>query len=279
MSSHLVYACARSRIPTKQENLSYSGGQRKKWRAARPLFLQLPLVKRHCKDGGRRHVNFIERKSAHYLQKLAELNYLFFILAATVIPFHASMAADAPFPPRAVGVMVWPKVVTVEEPAKTEVSPQQAKCLLALGDVPRRTKLLPGISKGRVDPRTVEASARIRTWSKPDPREPPFMLHYVEISSPRYQVLGIHSGSPPYGMDILTLRDSAIALPCGLRVGQPMDQFIKALGQPTESGADGEVGYYWEKLLTNVTYINGNIMLRPDSKRVVQEIQWESIDD
>lgn len=217
----------------------------------------------------------IERKSAHYLRKLAELNYLFLVFAATAMPFHASMAADTPSPPRAAGVMVWHQVITVEEPAKTEVSPQQAKCLLALGDAPLGKKLLPGISKGKVDPGAADTSAQIRTWSEPDRQEPDVMLHYVEISSPRYQVLGIHSGSPPYGMDILTLRDSAIALPCGLRVGQPMDQFIKALGQPTESGADGEVGYYWEKLLTDVTYINGNIMLRPSPKRVVQEIRWE----
>jgi hypothetical protein len=217
-----------------------------------------------------------ERKAVHHSQRLAQLNCLLFILAAMVMPFHASMAADTPSPPRAADAMVRHGAGTIE-PAKTDVppSPQQAKCLLALGDAPRSTKLLPGISQGKVDPGAADKSAHIRIWSQPDRQEPDVMLHYVEISSPRFQVLGIHSGFPPYGIEMLTLHAPTVALPCGLRVGQPMDQFIKALGQPFQGGIIGEVEYYWEKFFDSVSYTNGNILLRHGPKQLVEEIRWE----
>lgn len=214
-----------------------------------------------------------ERKAAHHSQRLADLNYLFFILAAMVMPFHASMAADTPSFPRAAGAMVRHGEVTIE-PAKTEVSPQQAKCLLAFGDAPLKTRLLPGIANGRVDPGAAEASAKTRTWSAPDPREPPFMLHYAEISGSRFQVLGVYSDALPYHVEMLALRDPNVALPCGLRVGQPMDQFTKVLGQPTQGRADGEVGYDWEKYAFESAW-HANIMLRLGPTRGVQEIRWE----
>ncbi|MDX1251917.1 MAG: hypothetical protein IDH49_06645 [Gammaproteobacteria bacterium] len=148
-----------------------------------------------------------------------------------------------------------------------------------MGDAPLRKKLLPGISKGTVDPgaaRAADPSVKTRTWSAPSQYEPEIMLHYVEISSFRFQVLGVYSNAPPYGIDTLTLRDPTVALVCGLRVGQPVDRFTKALGQPPEDLAGGEIRYDWQEYtLEDGVNWNANIVLRLGPKRVIQEIRWE----
>ncbi|MDX1251919.1 MAG: hypothetical protein IDH49_06655 [Gammaproteobacteria bacterium] len=153
-----------------------------------------------------------------------------------------------------------------------------------MGDAPLRKKLLPGISKGTVDPGATKAadpSVKTRIWSAPDPREPGFMVHYAEISGSRFQARGVHENSPPYRVEILALRDPAVALPCGLHVGQPVDRFIKALGQPanaTERRPGGKVEYDWDKYAPGDGFEfawHANILLRLGPKRVVQEVRWE----
>lgn len=219
----------------------------------------------------------IEHEAVHHVRRPAKLNCLFFVLAIIAMLFYQAAAADTASPPPSRGAVSSLRHESVTEPPKTDVAPQATKCLLALGDVLLGTKLLPGISKGTVNPGAVRAadpSAKTRTWSKPDPQEPDVMLHYVEISSSRFQVLGVYSNAPPYGIKTLALRDPAVALPCGLRVGQPIERFIKALGQPLQGGTSGKVEYYWEKFLDDVTYDNAYIVLQFGSTGV-QEIRWE----
>jgi hypothetical protein len=220
----------------------------------------------------------IEREAVHHLRKPAQLNCLIFVLAIIAMLFYqAAATADTASSPPGRGVVSTLRHGSVTEPPKTDVAPQATRCLLALGDVLLGTKLLPGISKGTVNPgavRVADPSAKTRTWSVPDPQEPDVMLHYAEISSSRFQVLGVYSNAPPYGIKTLALRDPAVALPCGLRVGQPIGRFIKALGRPPQEGTGDEVEYYWEKFLDTVSYDNAYIVLRFGSAGV-QEIRWE----
>ena len=203
------------------------------------------------------------------------LRFLSFFLAGLYLT-QSAMADTGSSPPRA-GVSIRHEAST--EPDKSGVPPRPPRCLLALGDAPLRKKLLPGISNGTVDPGAAKAadpSVKTRTWSAPSQYEPDSILHYVEISSSRFQILGVYSDAPPYGIDTLTLRDPAVALVCGLRVGQSVDRFIKALGHPPEGLAGGEVEYDWQQY-TNDGAVNwyANILLRLGPKREVQEIRWE----
>lgn len=228
----------------------------------------------------------IECEAAHPLRRPAQLNgLLFFILTAMAMPFHASIAADTP-PNR--GVISTLHHESVTEPAKTEAPPKANKCLLTFGDAPLKTRLLPGLSKGIVDPGAVsaaDASAKTRFWSAPDPQEVGVVLHYVEISGARFQVRGDHEDSPPYRVKMLVLRDPAVALPCGLRVGQPVDQFIKALGQPansTQHRPGSEIEYAWDKYAPGDGFEfawHANIVFRLGPKLAVQEILWEYFTD
>jgi hypothetical protein len=205
------------------------------------------------------------------------LRFLSFFLAGLYLA-QSAMADTGASTPRA-GVSI--RHEAGAEPDKSGVPPRPPRCLLALGDAPLRKKLLPGISKGTVDPgaaRAADPSVKTRTWSAPSQYEPEIMLHYVEISSSRFQVLGVYSNAPPYGIDTLTLRDPTVALVCGLRVGQPVDRFIKALGQPPESLAGEEIEYDWDKYALGDGFEfawHANIVLRLGPKRVVQEVRWE----
>lgn len=202
------------------------------------------------------------------------LRFLSFFLVGLYLT-QSAMADTGSSPPRA-GFSIRHEAST--EPDKSGVPPRPSRCLLALGDAPLRKKLLPGISKGTVDPGVAKAadpSVKTRIWSAPDPREPGFMVHYAEISGSRFQVRGVHEDSPPFRVEILALRDPTVALVCGLRVGQPVDRFIKALGRP-EGLAGGEIGYDWERRAhEDGVNRNANIVLRLGPKRVVQEIRWE----
>lgn len=226
----------------------------------------------------------IERKAMSHLQRPVQLNCLFFALTAMAMPFHASMAADAASGHGVTSVL---RSEVTTDPAKASVAP--TSCLLAFGGIPQKIRLLPGISKGVVNPGAVRAtdpSAKTRTWSEPDRQELGIMWHYIEISSSRFGVRGAYSDALPYHVEMLALRDPAVALPCGLRVGQSMDQFIKVLGQPIEQPI-GRSGPIWEKVEysgheyrpDSAERAPPDIMLWIGPNWKIREIQWEYVID
>ena len=156
-------------------------------------------------------------------------------------------------------------------------------CLLELGDAPGRD-LIPGISKGEIDPTALSkaagSGATTRTWSEPDRREPGIINHHIAVKGPLIDVLGTHGGKPPYGVEELAIRDPEVQLPCGLRVGQPLAAFVAALGPPypQDSNTRGVVTeWYWQKFEDRGMYCSGGnatISLRLSPKNEVQEVRW-----
>lgn len=230
----------------------------------------------------------IEYNAAYYLHKPAKMNSLFFILAAVAMLFQQSVTADTASPPPGHDVTFAVRHKSMTEPTKASVTPAEIKCLLAFGGAPLEAMLLPGILKGTVNPTVMRAAnpaTKTRTWSAPDPREPAILLHYVEISGSRFQVLGVHTGSQTYEIQTLRLRDPTVALPCGLRVGQSVNRFIKALGKPADSTQPqpgDKVEYAWDKYAPGDGFMfawHANIVLRLGPKLAVQEIWWRYFAD
>jgi hypothetical protein len=129
-------------------------------------------------------------------------------------------------------------------------------CLLTLGDVPDGIRL-PGLKSRVLDPAALKLylgeSAKSRTWSEPDREEPETLIDHIEVSDPRIEVHATrghgHTGDL-YGMETLTIRMPEINLPCGLRVGSPVETFFAKLGPPIQSEAVGRgrvLSYDWNR--------------------------------
>jgi hypothetical protein len=156
-------------------------------------------------------------------------------------------------------------------------------CLLELGDAPGKN-LIPGISEGVIDPAVLSEAAgsgpTTRTWSEPDGREPGMINYHIAVKGPLIDVLGTHGGEPPYGVEQLAIRDPNVRLPCGLRVGQPLDKFVAALGpgDPQDPRRRGEARWDWAKFWDSGNFCSGahaTIFLRLSPKNEVQEVRWE----
>lgn len=167
--------------------------------------------------------------------------------------------------------------------------PPSTGCLLELGDAPTRTGLIPGLSNGRLDPAALSKASghgvESRTWSEPDPREPGIVLHHIAISGSLLDVLGTHVGSPPYGLTELSVRNPHVALPCGLRVGQPLKAFVTTLAidlDPERWDPSREVHLAWAKFESyrdTCFASHANISLRLTPTREVREVRWEYFAD
>jgi hypothetical protein len=135
------------------------------------------------------------------------------------------------------------------------------------------------------DPAAVSKAAgsgvATRTWSAPEPREPGSTSQYIAIKGPLVDVQGTtYGGEPPYYLEKLAIRDTGIALPCGLRVGQPLAKFVAALGsdQPQDPRRREEARWDWAKFEERGAYCaaaHATIFLRLSPKNEVQEVRWE----
>jgi len=162
-------------------------------------------------------------------------------------------------------------------------------CLLELGDAPLKSTLFPGLSNGLVDPAAVLKAAGTgvasRTWSAPDPREPGIIEHHTAISGSLVDVKGTHRGEPPYELIELSVRDPKVALPCGLRIGQPLRAFVKALPiqvDPERWDPAKEIRLDWSKYESQGSFssaYHANIFLRLTPTGEVREVRWEYFAD
>lgn len=159
-------------------------------------------------------------------------------------------------------------------------------CLLALGDVPGGI-LLPGLKSGILDPAALKLylgeSAKSRTWSEPDPQEPGTLIDYIEVSDPRIEVHALRGHGHTealYGMETLTIRMPEINLPCGLRVGSPVESFVAKLGPPYHAEAVGRgrvLSYDWNRYSCHGDLWwaeHATIDLSVDDALTVEGVRW-----
>ena len=162
-------------------------------------------------------------------------------------------------------------------------------CLLELGEAPTGAGLIPGLSNGSIDPAAVSKAAgtgvAIRTWSGPDPREPGIVQNNIHISGSLIDVLGAHEGSPPYMLTELAVRDPNVALPCGLRIGQPLKAFASAPSidvGPERRDPKRGIRLDWAKYVDRGSFCSAshaNIFLRLTPTEDVREVRWEYFAD
>lgn len=157
-------------------------------------------------------------------------------------------------------------------------------CLLELGKFPGETTLIPGLARGRIDAAPLEVAAgkgaKTRTWTAPDPREPGIMEDHIDIEGPLLHIHGIRERSYPYGVTKLTIRDPRIDLPCGLRIGQPIEKFIEILHPNLDQQlwkSRSKVRLDWDNyvLYDDICYAShALIFLQVSPTREVREISW-----
>lgn len=93
------------------------------------------------------------------------------------------------------------------------------------------------------------------------------------------------TGEPPYELTGLSVRDPKVALPCGLRIGQPLKAFVKALSikvDPERWDPTKEIRLDWSKYESQGSICfasHANIFLRLTPTREVREVRWEYFAD
>ena len=163
-------------------------------------------------------------------------------------------------------------------------------CMLELGEAPGKN-LVRGLTGGILDPvelvKTLGPGASSRTWSEGD-RDPSVTNYRIAITGALIDIVGVHHGEPPYGVEELAVRDPQIELPCGLKVGQPLRKFITTLAMegvvsdPDRWDPKRDVHLSWGKMWSakGVCFgANANIILRLTPSREVREVRWQYFAD
>ncbi len=161
-------------------------------------------------------------------------------------------------------------------------------CLLTLGDLSE--PLIPGQLPDReVDITTFEA-----TWANPQNVESDvFNDHYTDepVKSIKYHFQNfdvwlekpVSRASDIWYLTRLDLRDVGVPLSCDLHVGDSIEAFLSALGEPLLSSTSELVDYEWRKLeqLSNGDYSAGRaaILLTVAEGGSVTQISWRWYSD